>query len=1340
MLVDNHFFKIYELDSKQSIKERIAVTLKNELPRFVSFTYGVVEETREEDLKTRTISQTLEKYDIRFINEAFVECVELYSPLSDEQSGDAGRTLTIEEFSNQWYIHKIKIRKEKNPHEEYHFSEFLEKNRTNLGILKDNLEQYERKLAEEFKQLKKKVAESVILFKKFEQYKPVHSTNSETVRIKTELQFEVDYDIYELFNSLKMSRDIPFAVIGEYYKILKDFVPSDKWTYTRERQDGDFKDKQDVLFLKVLNLKNEPFKNFEKIDPNLYSTVTIYFESQQEEEKRLWEERQKKDERERKEREKQEKKKKEDEKKHVESKKIRRRKKVDEEQLNNNELERKLIEDEMPEKEIPQLLQIPKAPESGKIVVQEMKEDIPKNIISQINKVYMRIEGNVNANLDEQSFIQRVLASFPNKVYIQSNKQIQIKAEFLVPDFHLDRPIFMDLILNNNIFSKMCFVDERYRIQREKGGIYLYFTFDSEDSEDKYVTCSVTEQIVERTSLKVIAKDELLKPDTSYLRIRITKAADEIVAERFRRILMKLLSIYQEQRDNVIEKYAEYLDDFEEYVDELREDIEKKRKKSTRTKKMLKDVNPEQFISGYARLCQRKMAPKIIGDYNGDIMPEDVKRMQDEGYQVEVFPKNPAEGKQFYYACNNSKKYKYLGLMKNRLSNFEKYPLIPCCYKVDHRIKKKSLWREYYEEQKTFEEFRSNASIEDEEEDDEKHIYTTNKILPPNRMGHLAKDVDLYFKTIHIRPRFLRQGVTRSYNSVIESLLLALDPDFDGYNADEKSALINKSREDMLEDIYQSNIFQEAYNYTPEMVAVYLADKNKYLDPKLFIRMLEEQFKCYIYIFSQNTQYPYGILNAPNHVQQYLSMNKKRDRDVVFIYEHMGAELDRASYPQCELIIHVSSKNEKEYRFSHDSEVVRRTNEIFKEMYYSSIQDSKISIPFTNKIIAQGLDYYGKVRFLQFDSLCIMTDPLPAMALSQNFKYKAVKRKTAMEFLRSEKVSVYSEHIISKHLVGIKAKKKNTNFYISIRAEETDHKDNCKDLCSVPSFMYPTSEMTIYNNYHRTARYLVEYMLFLFSLDFKENKPDEINSDYIKEFVERNIEVDDSFVYNKVKRMFSMDSGLLRDGKLIVHNTNILKRLVYVLRLRLRHNVEEVKQYSKYKYIQNYYADIKDFEQTETQLILFGQHALMKWIENKKPVYELRDSIEASGVSLHNELMKYINEDEQHKLFVIIFTANWCRPCKSLMNRINDTRTSLESSKKNQELLKKFGDDVTFVYIDIDNNKGLASNYDVSSLPYMFFMRIQDDRLIELDKLKGVDNVNENIKLIKNKIESLLAQ
>ena len=1322
MFVDGKRFITYELDSKDTIKERIALE-KKILPEHIIFTFSK-DEGGVDNVFTQTLPQIMDKYK-PFQFEQFYE-----------ENKDNFKSIDFESMANLWYINVMKEGKASDPYAEILLNEFLKKNRYALDRLVSNIEQFKKAQKSKFDSFSTKVQKDTQIVSELEKHKQTHTTPIEVVKVKTEVSFEVDYDIYELFNYIKMSRDVPFAVIGEYYKILKDFIPLDKWTYTRERLEGDFGDKREVLYLKTLNVRNEPIKNFQQTNPNLYSTVSIYFETPQEETKRKREERLKKEEEIERERKKEEKKRKEEARKKKEEepkKKIIRKKKLEDIEKDKAKREKEEKEREKTERE-----RAKKEREEREKADMERKErDLDDDSIIRSSKVYLRVDSNINPEFTEDELIDRIISTFPGKIHILSKRQIQIKAEFLVPQFHLDRPIFLDMIMNNPVFSRLCFVDERMRLQKEKGGIYLYFAFSPDDPDDKLITCSMTEQIVEKTSLKVISKDPELKIDTPYLKVRITKALDREIAEDFKNIFSRLITLYKSKKDEVVNVYKKYIDNFEDIIEDMREDIEKKRRKSTRTRKMLKDIDPDQFISGYSRwLCPTKRAPKIIAtkDNPDDPEPKEVTDLEDKNIQVMLFPKTNIENgntyNQYYYSCDHHFQDKYPGLRINKLSNSEKYPIVPCCYKKDHRSKKKSIWRSYYEEGKNFDDFRKKEDVDDEE--DEKHIYSTNKILPSKRYGILVKNIEAYFASIDINNKYLRQGVTRSYNSIIETLMMAMDPDFDGYNTNQLKNRVEEIREELVDIAENSDIYQQAYTYTPDTIKLYLKDNKKYLDPKIFIRLLEDYFHCYIFIFSQNEQYPYGILNCPHHVKEYLQLKKNKTYPTVFIYEHMGAELDRAEYPQCELIVQVDDKNEKEFTFSSKYEVVIRTNEIFKEMYFTDEKDSDIIVSFNATIVRQDIDYHGKTRFLQFDNeICVLTDPLPPISISQGCKYKTISWNRAKEFLDDEKATKIKEHIISGKRVGVHASKGNVNFYIPLEPEETKE-DNQIDVIT-PTFILPKSELSIYNEYHRRARCLTEYMLYLFSLDYRKYKPAIINSKYVEEFVKRNIDIDSSFVYKNVPRLFSMnDSGILRNKKLVIHNISTLKKLLYVLRVKMRNNIEEVKNYSDYKYIQQYYVDIKDFSQTENQPILYGQHALRKWIESFKPTYPLHDSIIHTGASLLTELSSY----DTSKLFVVVFIASWHKPSKSLMNQIYTTKSKVEKEKK--DLFTKYSNRVNFVYVDIDTNRGLASAYNVSSIPFIYFIKIHNGVLSELSKIKGGDNVYENIKLIEKEIIDIL--
>ena len=1315
--IDGQKFKVYELDTIETISDRVAVEQQT-LPEYIKLT------GKDKDKKVINLVKKIKNYHSHQL-EKFYEDFKEYFP-----------QLQFNTFAHLWYLYSLKNGKKMDPYIELTLQDYLKIHSYSLYKLETESSSFENNINKKLKLLNENVEENLKEFKILLKQQPIHSTPIEILRVKTEMTFEVDYDIYELFNYMKMSRDIPFAVIGSYYKIMEGFIPTDKWSYSTERLEGDFGDKRDVLYIKTLNVKNEPQINFTKTDPNLYSTISIYFETPQEESKRLRNKME--DEMYELEKELKNKKKKED--KDV----IIRRKKKGEESKSNSDILTDRKKKKKEEKE-----------EEEKLINEERRERELKLIeieskITRKSKVYMRLDSPINPDLSEKNLIERILNSFPSKITILSSKQVQIKGEFLIPDFYLERPLFLDQIMNSKIFYKRTFIDERNKIQKEKGGVYLYFSSNNSDNEDKYISISMTEQVVEKTNLKIISMDNLLRPETPYLKIRITNISNEIEAEKFKNIFTRLLSLYNSNKDKIKEKYEEYIPNISTILDDLRNDIEMKRRRSDRTKEMLKDINPDQFISGYSRwLCPTKRAPRIVGikDPDNDEEPDDIRKMQDDdGIQVMLFPKNKEEDrkqyKQYYYACDHHNKGGsnnpiYPALRLNALSNSDKYPIVPCCYTKDHRSKEKSksILRMYYEDDKTFSDFKD--IIKKEEPDGENHIYKTNKILPPKRMGELIGDVNSYFKSIDNINTYFRQGVTRSTNSVIECLLIYTEgKEFENFSKNEKHKRVKLVREE-LSNISNSDIYQQMiiYSHNPESLSSYLKDENKYFDPKLFTRLLENYFKCKLFIFSQNNQYPFGILSCPYHLKEYVTIDTNPSYPIIFLYEHIGSELDNTEYPQCEIIVRVDSKSKTKISFDSKYDIVKRTKEIFNEMYFTKEEDKNIIISFHTPLVGQGIDFYGKCRFLSFsDGVCILTNPLPPLNLPLKYKYKTTTKKLAEHFIKREEANKIKNHIVSGKLVGFEAQRGYVKFYIPIDGEDTQLENEVH--ISTPSFLYEKSEMDNYNNLNRLARYLQEYTLYLFSLYCKKTKiENESIASILMDFAKKNIEIDPSFIYSKVPRLFSLHTGVLRDEKLIVHNKLILKKLIYTLRIQIRNNKERVINYSEYKYIQRYYENIKDFDQSESQLIIYGQHALIKWIESNKIIYPLYDSIQHRGTTLLSELLKH----DHSKPFIVCFFSKWDKSSQNLKNRIVfPAGVKVDGKIKKKDLITEYGNKFNFLYIDIDTNRELTSNYNVSSIPFIIFIKILNGIEKEIHRINCGYNTNENVKLIKSEILSIL--
>lgn len=81
------------------------------------------------------------------------------------------------------------------------------------------------------------------------------------------VNFTISTDIYELFNGLILSQNVPFIGVGDFFKVLNTFKPPKEWAVRYPRDD--------LMIMYVLNRANEPERNKMKTDPKNYSPVFI---------------------------------------------------------------------------------------------------------------------------------------------------------------------------------------------------------------------------------------------------------------------------------------------------------------------------------------------------------------------------------------------------------------------------------------------------------------------------------------------------------------------------------------------------------------------------------------------------------------------------------------------------------------------------------------------------------------------------------------------------------------------------------------------------------------------------------------------------------------------------------------------------------------------------------------------------------------------------------------------------------------------------------------------------------------------------------------------------------
>ena len=99
----------------------------------------------------------------------------------------------------------------------------------------------------------------------------------------------------------------------------------------------------------------------------------------------------------------------------------------------------------------------------------------------------------------------------------------------------------------------------------------------------------------------------------------------------------------------------------------------------------------------------------------------------------------------------------------------------------------------------------------------------------------------------------------------------------------------------------------------------------------------------------------------------------------------------------------------------------------------------------------------------------------------------------------------------------------------------------------------------------------------------------------------------------------------------------------------------------------------------------------------------------------HIENEQIINEVLKNEgLVVVDFFATWCAPCQMLAPVLN-------------ELDKKYGDDVEFYKVNIDENQDAAVRYGVFSVPTLIFFKNGE----EIDRQVGYMEEDELANLIE---------
>ena len=855
---------------------------------------------------------------------------------------------------------------------------------------------------------------------------------------------------------------------------------------------------------------------------------------------------------------------------------------------------------------------------SSKINLEKDYEDCL--IYIENNNMIIEVRSNLKF-IKQDELISRLKSIFVNLDFnIIDSIKTKFNGIYFISKTNINKFIFSDMVMNNKYFNNFLFIDESIKASKQKPGLYLHF-IDPLKPELGEVKANIITKLVKPNDVEIRLKNRILFPfGSSMMRVKISSAKDMEAVNHFQNIFSKLLSMYEEEKNDVIKFYKKYIPDFKE--EEVVEKLEEK-------KLDLKYLAPDLFLADYSRICQNK--PSIIED-------TEVKSYEKKGFQVLKYPKSEDEGNVYNYICDHPKK-KFPGLILNTLPNRDVYPYIPCCFAKDQTTKDKSYYKVYYEGQEL-------------EEGEQQRIITTNKLVQKDKFALIPNNLKILFDTFDDSQDYLRKGVSRSKNSFIECILDVVKSNLPD-NPEKRKKIVENERKS-LRTMNLSLVKQECFDLSDEEILNYINKDNNYFDPKLFIRLLEEKYKLNIYLFTRNYGENEGYMLLPRHIQGHFYYPKNNKKNVL-IYEHLGNESDRALYPQCELIVQWDMKSENFLKdFNNGSIFIEGVNNIYKilngEYYVLDKINNAVSLKFPNVMVqSQYIDQYGKVRALKLKSgnkiINMFTSPLPPLnVIQQNLEeflqlnnYNEIR-----DFLQENDINItkqnknktiiggYSGNVFCSFLIN---KENNLNF------EEYD-------------FNLPTikekSKLQIFEDNRKLALIISSHFNYQYST-FVHSNDLQLNNNSILDFVKDKVLIDSNFKYKNILNNDFDNKSMYKGNKLVVNNEDTLKSLIYILRKDIKFRYEFIQNYHQLKFIPNYYNNISDFQSYPLQVLIQGENRIKEYINTPKfdnKIYEF--------VQVSKKIPYFIHIDNEIKLIVPCEDIQECLSTGIKLNNGND--------------------------------------------------------------------------------------
>lgn len=734
----------------------------------------------------------------------------------------------------------------------------------------------------------------------------------------------------------------------------------------------------------------------------------------------------------------------------------------------------------------------------------------------------------------------------------------------------IDPSIFSNMCINNRLFSRFLTVNDTDKISRQNSSVYLYFkspTFHMKESEPVYVG-GWNRSSSRFGDLTAILTPERRTIEDSTIQISIKRSIHKEVVDQFILFISKLIRIYNLGIKDEIQQMRKLLPKF--HLADIPIQL------ITKVGMSLSDQDPKIFPKNVYSVACQKGKPVIISEEEASKYPEN---------QTIRFPPVAVEDFQpKIYSCHENDVYKYIGFvdMKKKVPDHP-FGIAPCCFKKDNTQKN---------------EIEMAKITTMTETEDVPIIYmpssyrlTTEKIIDQaGHLGVLPIELRRFFLMLHPLREYWRIGMPYSWRN--KSVLACCEYYYGVTHKETHFRNLNRLLQSM-ESFGLACCYQQTYDMNQSDIARNLLNVEDYMDPRIYLPLLEGFYGVTIIIFCKHTDGTFTILR-PN-VYHNLVYTIDPSKPVLFVYQHFGGAKNVAKAIQKQLDpVHELIGWQKDQVLNLSSELDASMMNMI-QIVNQSFSGNKENVPvmisglhiLLRHLFYQYIDPVGKVRvlflgankdvvfpFFLKNSLPPFNHPLKSVESIPRFDPDILvylKEKLHLEPIREEQVIMqtrifYFDHPIEMMLV--------------LKDEKIDSAQPIPlylwTMLPKKSVIDSYTDLAIEQQKVNILQDVLLIYLARFVKQFKKEVMSKSESEIINLFLENKV------TFGSSKELITK---IVPNVDRIMVSTRLKKRLIYFLTWFLTTKPKDLEAMTELREIPSYYQDTIFFQKQKNQYI-----------------------------------------------------------------------------------------------------------------------------------------------------------